>query len=118
MSRFIRRGAVALPALVIACGTSAAVALPAQAASTWSAPVALPTGVGSASFAENASGAQIAVTGTGPQVSSSTNGHTWSAPVTVAAGGIDAAVALAANGRAVALWHGGTAAAAGRQGTC
>jgi hypothetical protein len=111
MSRFIRRGAVALPALLIACGTSAAVALPAQAASTWSAPITLPAGVGSASFAENASGAQIAVTGTGPQVSSSTNGQTWSAPVTIAAGGTDAAVALAANGRAVAVWHGGTATA-------
>ncbi len=54
MSRFIRRGAAALPALLIACGTSAAMALPAQAASTWSAPVTLPAGVGSASFAENA----------------------------------------------------------------
>jgi hypothetical protein len=111
MSRFIRRSAAALPALLIACGTSAAVALPAQAASTWSAPVTLPAGVGSASFAGNASGAQIAVTGTGPQVSSSTNGRTWSAPVTIAAGGTDAAVALAANGRAVVVWHGGTATA-------
>jgi hypothetical protein len=111
MSGFIRRGAVALPALVIACGTSAAVALPAQAAATWSAPIALPAGVGSASFAENTSGAQIAITGTGPQVSSSPNGQTWSAPVTIAAGGTDAAVALAANGRAVVVWHGGTATA-------
>jgi hypothetical protein len=86
-------------------------ALPAQAASTWSAPVTLPAGVGSASFAENASGAQIAVTGTGPQVSSSTSGQTWSAPATVAAGGTRAAVALAANGRAVVVWQGGTATA-------
>ena len=106
MSRFIRRSAAALPALIVAIGTSAAVALPAQAASTWSAPITLPAGVGSAAFAENASGAQIAVTGTGPQVSSSANGKTWSAPVTVATGGTDAA-----NGRAVVVWHGGTATA-------
>jgi hypothetical protein len=111
MSRFIRRSAAGLSALVVAIGTSAAVAWPAQAASTWSAPAALPAGVGSASFAENASGAQIAVTGTGPQVSSSATGKTWSAPVTVATGGTDAAIALSANGRAVVVWHGGTAAA-------
>jgi hypothetical protein len=111
MSRFIRRSAAALPALIVAIGSSAAVALPAQAASTWSAPIALPAAVGSAAFAENASGAQIAVTGTGPQVSSSTNGKTWSAPVSVATGGTDAAVALSANGRAVVVWHGGTATA-------
>ena len=67
--------------------------------------------MGSGSFAENASGAQIAVTGTGPQVSSSTTGQTWSVPVTIAAGGTDAAVALAANGRAVVVWHGGSATA-------
>jgi hypothetical protein len=89
----------------------AAVAAPAEAANAWSAPITLPAAVGSGSFAENASGAQIAVTGTGPQVSSSTTGQTWSAPVTIAAGGTDAAVALAANGRAVVVWHGGTASA-------
>jgi hypothetical protein len=111
MSRFNSHGAVALPALLILLGTSAAVTWPAQAANTWSAPVALPAGAGSASFAENASGAQIAVTGTGPQVSSSANGKTWSAPAAIATGGTDAAVALAANGRAVVVWHGGTAAA-------
>lgn len=111
MHRFIPRGAVALPALLIALGTSAAVAIPAQAASTWSAPVSLPAGVGSGGFAVNASGEQIAVTGPGPQVSSSTNGTTWSAPVTIGQGGSGGAVALAANGRAVVVWQGGTASA-------
>ena len=42
MSRFIHRGAFALPALLIALGTSTAVAPPAQAAVSWSAPVPLP----------------------------------------------------------------------------
>ena len=64
------------------------------AASAWSAPITLPAAVGSGSFAENAPSAQIAVTGAGPQVSSSTTGQTWSAPVTIAAGGTDAAVRL------------------------
>jgi hypothetical protein len=67
--------------------------------------------VGSGPFAENASGAQVAVTGTGPQVSYSPNGKTWSAPVTIAASGGNAAVALSANGRAVVVWDGGTATA-------
>src|SRR5260370_784514 len=46
MSRFIPRGAVALPALLIALGTSAAVAVPAQAARSWSPPVQLPGSCG------------------------------------------------------------------------
>jgi hypothetical protein len=112
MPRSIHRASTfALLVLLITVGAGVAVAAPAEAASVWSAPISLPAAVGSASFAENASGAQIAVTGTGPQVSSSTTGQTWSAPVTIAAGGTDAAVALAANGRAVVVWHGGTAAA-------
>ena len=111
MPRFIHRAAAFALLVLITVGGGAAVAAPAQAASTWSAPVALPAGVGSGSFAENASGAQIAVTGPGPQVSSSATGQTWSSPVTIAAGGTDAAVALAANGRAVVVWHGGTATA-------
>jgi hypothetical protein len=111
MPRIIDRAAFALLALLVTVGGGAAMAPFAQAASTWSAPITLPAAVGSGSFAENASGAQIAVTGIGPQVSSSTTGQTWSAPVTVAAGGTDAAVALAANGRAVVVWHGGTATA-------
>ena len=112
MRRSIHRAATfALLVLPITLGGGAAVAASAQAASAWSAPFTLPAAVGSGSFAENASGAQIAVTGTGPQVSSSTTGQTWSAPVTIASGGTDAAVALAANGRAVVVWHGGTATA-------
>jgi hypothetical protein len=111
MPRSIHRASTfALLVLLITLG-GAAVAAPAEAAGAWSAPITLPAAVGSGSFAENASGAQIAVTGTGPQVSSSTTGQTWSAPVSVAAGGTDAAVALAANGRAVVVWHGGTATA-------
>ena len=111
MPRSIQRASTfALLVLLITLG-AAAVAAPAEAASAWSAPITLPAAAGSGGFAENASGAQIAVTGTGPQVSSSTTGQTWSAPVSVAAGGTDAAVALAANGRAVVVWHEGTASA-------
>ena len=112
MSRFTHRAAAfALLALVTAVGGGVVVAVPAHAAGTWSAPTTLPAAVGSGSFAENASGAQVAVTGSGPQVRSSTNGQTWSGPVTISAGGTDAVVALAANGRAVVVWHGGTATA-------
>ncbi len=112
MPRSIHRASTfALLVLLITVGGGVAVAAPAEAAAAWSAPSSLPAAVGSGSFAENASGAQIAVTGTGPQVSSSTNGQAWSAPTTVASGGTDAAVALAANGRAVVVWHGGTATA-------
>jgi hypothetical protein len=111
MPRSIHRASTfALLVSVITLG-AAAVASPAEAAGAWSAPLTLPAAVGSGSFAENASGAQIAVTGTGPQVSFSPTGQTWSAPVSVAAGGTDAAIALAANGRAVVVWHGGTATA-------
>jgi hypothetical protein len=112
MPRSIQRASTAaLLVLLITLGGGVAVAAPAEAASAWSAPITLPAAVGSGSFAENASGAQIAVTGTGPQVSYSATGQTWSAPVSVASGGTEAAVALAANGRAVVVWHGGTAAA-------
>jgi hypothetical protein len=111
MPRFVSRYVLMLSAMLLALGTGAALALPAQAASTWSTPAALPAGVGSAAFAENASGAQVAVTGAGPQVSYSANGQTWSAPVTVSTGGSGAAVALAANGRAIVVWDGGTATA-------
>src|ERR1700685_1101980 len=92
MSRFIRRSAIALPALLIALTTGAAVALPAQAASTWSAALPLPFGVGRQGFAENASGMQVAASTTGAQgessvvVATSANGLTWSAPLTIDAG--------------------------------
>ena len=56
MSRFISRGAFLLPALLIALGTSTAVALPAQAAGSWSPPVQLPGSCGG-SVAVNAAGA-------------------------------------------------------------
>ena len=115
MSRFIRRSAMALPVLLIAPVTAAAVALPAQAA-TWSAALPLPFGVGSQGFAENASGMQVAASTTGSQgessvvVASSANGVTWSAPLTIDAGE-NPAVAIAPSGRAVAAWEGGPATA-------
>ena len=115
MSRFIRRSAMALPVLLIAPVTAAAVALPAQAA-TWSAALPLPVGVGSQGFAENASGMQVAASTTGSQgessvvVASSANGVTWSAPLTIDAGE-NPAVAIAPSGRAVAAWEGGPATA-------
>jgi hypothetical protein len=114
MHRFIRRGAVvALPALLIALG-AAALPLPAQAASTWSAPAPVPAG----RFAEDAAGAQAVTWSsynettflTSVEVSTSANGLTWSAPVTLSTGE-DAApapvVAVAPNGRVVVVWVGG-----------
>jgi hypothetical protein len=115
MHRVIRRSAiVALPALLIALGAGAAVTLPAQAASTWSAPAPVPAG----RFAENAAGAQAVTWSsinettflTSVEVSTSANGLTWSAPVTLTTGS-DAApapvVAVAPNGRVVVAWTGG-----------
>jgi hypothetical protein len=104
-----------LPRLGLIAGTLAAflgvaVAVPAQAAGGWSAPVPLPLSGGSVAAAVNASGAAAAITsgptGTaGVSVSTSANGQTWSAPVTLGPG-VEAAVALAPNGRAVAVWQG------------
>ncbi len=116
MSRFIRRSALALPALLIAPVTVAAVALPAQAAATWSGALPLPFGVGSQGFAENASGMQVAASTTGSQgessvvVATSATGLTWSAPLTIDTGE-NPAVAIAPNGRAVVAWEGGPATA-------
>jgi hypothetical protein len=113
MSRFIPRGAVALPALLIALGTGTALALAAQAAGSWSPPVQLPAWCGG-SVAVNAAGAQAAVgyhqnaDGSMPvQACTSTDGQTWSAPVTLAQG-VSPAVAIAPDGRAVAVWTGAT----------
>src|SRR6202050_2500704 len=92
MHRFTRRNAiVVLPALLIALGTGAVVALPAHAASAWWAPAPLPAGAGSQQFAENAAGAQVVTWSTynestfltSVEVSTSANGLTWSAPVTL-----------------------------------
>jgi hypothetical protein len=116
MSRFIRRSAMALPALLIAPVTAAALSLPAQAATTWSAALPLPFGVGSQGFAENASGMQVAASTTGPQggssvvLSASATGLTWAAPLTIDTGE-NPAVAISPNGRAVAAWEGGPATA-------
>jgi hypothetical protein len=89
-----------------------AVAVPAQAAGGWSAPVALPISGGlPAAAAVNASGAAVAITSgqtvsgaAAVSVSTSADGHTWTAPVTLGPGG-EPAVALAPNGRAVAVWQ-------------
>jgi hypothetical protein len=89
-----------------------AVAVPAQAAAGWSAPVTLPLSGGSPAAAVNASGAAAAITsgqtasGTAVvSVSTSADGHTWTTPVTLGPGG-EPAVALAPNGRTVAVWQG------------
>src|ERR1700735_3068336 len=115
MHRCLRRGAgVTLPAFLIALGTGAALSLPAQAASTWSAPAPVPAG----QFAETAAGAQAVTWSsysettflTSVEVSTSTNGLTWSAPVTLATGedaGPAPSVAVAPNGRVVVVWGGG-----------
>src|SRR5258708_25242711 len=111
MSRFIPRGAVALPALLIALGTSAAVAVPAQAAGSWSPPVQLPGSCGG-SVAVNAAGAQAAAgyqqnpdNSITVQACTSVDGQTWSGPVTLARG-VSPAVAIARGGPAVAAWGG------------
>jgi hypothetical protein len=118
MFRFIRRSRLALPALLIALGYGTAVALPAQAASTWSPPVQLPAAGCGGSVAVNASGAEVAA---GYQqntdntitvsVCTSTDGHTWSGPVSLGQG-VSPSVAIAPNGRAVAVWEGGPGTAA------
>jgi hypothetical protein len=117
MHRFTRRSAlVALPALLIALGTGAAAALPAQAASTWSAPAPLPAAAGSQQFAENAAGAQVVTWPvynettflTSVEVSTSANGLTWSAPVTLTTGSNAAPAPVAASwwrGRAARRPH-------------
>jgi hypothetical protein len=119
MHRFIRRGGLAAAqALLITAGAGAAVALPAQAASTWSATVSTPAAVGSQQFAENAAGAQVAIWSTLNEstfltsvfVSTSANGQTWSTPVTLATGedaSPDPVATIAPNGRIVVAWVGG-----------
>lgn len=114
MPRFSHSGAVALPALLIALGASSAVAPPAQAAGSWSAPVPLP-GLCGGSVAVNAAGAQATAgfsnANMSIQVCASPDGQTWSAPVTLAPG-VSPAVAIAPDGRAVAVWEGGPGTAA------
>jgi len=117
MSRSIRRLRLALPASLIALGAGTALAVPAQAAGSWSPPVQLPAGcVSSGSvpgLAVNAAGAEAAAgsqlnagNSSSVLVCTSADGQTWPAPATVGQGG-SAAVALAADGRAVAAWAGG-----------
>src|SRR5258707_3263956 len=109
MSRFIPRGAVALPALLIAVGTSAAAAVPAQAAGSWSPPVQLPGSCGG-SVAVNAAGAQAAAgyqqnpdNSITVQACPSGDGQTWSWPVPPAPG-VSPALAIAQHGRALPAW--------------
>ena len=114
MSSFIRRGGLALPALLITITTGTALALPAQAASSWSPPVQLPAGcVSSGSvpgLAVNAAGTEAAAgsqlnadNSTSVLVCTSADGQTWPAPATVGQG-TSPAVALAPDGRAVTAW--------------
>src|SRR6516165_3673141 len=117
MSQSIRRFRLALPASLIALGAGTGLAVPAQAASSWSPPVQLPAGcVSSGSvpgLAVNAAGAEAAA---GSQLNAdnsssvlactSADGQTWPAPATVGRGA-SAAVALAPDGRAVTAWLGG-----------
>ncbi len=117
MHRSIRRGVLALPASLIALGSGIALALPAQAASSWSPPVQLP-GVCGGSVAVNAAGAQVAAGfqqnadgSMSVQVCTSTDGQNWSAPVTLGQG-VSPTVAIAPDGRAVTVWEGGPGTAA------
>jgi hypothetical protein len=117
MSRSIRRLRLALPALLIAVGAAAALAVPAQAASSWSPPVQLPAGcVSSGSvpgLAVNAAGVEAAAgsqlnadNSSSVLVCTSADGQAWPAPATVGQG-TSPAVALAPDGRAVTAWEGG-----------
>ena len=117
MSRSIRRLRLALPALLIALGAGTALAVPAQAASSWSPPVQLPAGcVSSGSvpgLAVNAAGTEAAAgsqlnadNSSSVLVCTSAGGQTWPAPATVGQG-TSPAVALAPDGRAVTAWEGG-----------
>lgn len=117
MSQSIRRLRFALPASLIALGTGTALAIPAQAASSWSPPVQLPAGcVSSGSvpgLAVNAAGTEAAAgsqlnadNSSSVLVCTSADGQTWPAPATVGQG-TSPAVALAPDGRAVAAWSGG-----------
>jgi hypothetical protein len=117
MSRSIHRSRLALPALLVALGTGTAIALPAQAASTWSPAAQLPAGCGG-SVAVNASGAEVAAgyqqnadNTISVSVCTSADGQTWSGPVSLGLG-VSPSVAIAPNGRAVAVWEGGPGTAA------
>ena len=117
MSRSIRRLRFALPASLIAVGTATALAVPAQAASSWSPPVQLPAGCASSGslpgLAVNAAGVEAAAgsqlnadNSSSVLVCTSAGGQTWPAPATVGQG-TSPAVALAPDGRAVTAWEGG-----------
>ena len=117
MSQSIRRFRLALPASLIALGAGTALAVPAQAASSWSPPVQLPAGCASSGsqpgLAVNAAGTEAAAgsqqnadNSSSVLVCTSADGQTWPAPATVGQGG-SPAVALAPDGRAVTAWLGG-----------
>ncbi len=119
MSRSSRRSGLGLPASLIALGTGIVLALPAQAANSWTPPVQLPTGCAASSTATgsvavNATGMQVAAANvngiSAVSVCTSPDGQSWSAPSTLGQG-VNPAVALAADGRAVVAWEGGTFAA-------
>jgi hypothetical protein len=112
MMHRISRCSAGLVAGTVAASLGVAVAVPAQAAGGWSAPVPLPISGGSPAAAVSASGAAAVITsgqtasGTaGVSVSTSADGQTWTTPVTLGQGG-EPAVALAPNGRTLAVWQG------------
>ena len=91
MSQSIRRLRLALPVLLIAVGAGTALAVPAQAAGSWSPPVQLPAGcVSSGSqpgLAVNAAGVEAAAgsqlnadNSSSVLVCTSVDGQTWPAP--------------------------------------
>jgi hypothetical protein len=107
----IRRGVLALPALLIAFATGTALALPAQALTPWSPQVPLPGACGTA-LAVNAAGTEAAAGyqqnadgSMSVQVCTSADGQNWSAPVTLGPG-VTPSVAIAPDGRAVIAWEG------------
>lgn len=115
MSRITRSAVLTVVTAVV---TGTALAVPADAAGTWSAPVQLSTPIAptyvvdGATVAANHSGALVAAwedqASDGTQfvhVRTSADGTTWSAPTTLGEG-VTPSVALAPDGRAVAMWTG------------
>jgi len=112
-----RRCGLVLPAVLIALGTTTALASPAQALTSWSPPVQLPGACGGA-LAVNAAGVEVAAgyqqnpdNTMSVQVCTSADGQNWSAPVTLGQG-VSPAVAIAPDGRVVAVWTSASAVSA------
>ncbi len=112
-----RTAMVLMSSVVVGVAAGIAGALPARAAGTWSALVALPGACGTSALpaiAVNGLDQQVAAGYyTAPdntmqvQVCSSPDGQSWSAPVGLGQG-VAPAVAIAPDGRAIVVWEGGT----------